>query len=300
MCQTAGTMKLLPYFALAFALLASTLVPASAADLRQVDLEIDGTPRRFHVHVPTSLVQPAPLMIVLHGSGSTGPRLIAEGKWIDKADREGFVLAAPDSLISYDGVDPKRELSLRDRARQIYRQWRGIDIGRWEGGFNDRKLIAALIERVAAETRIDRGRIYVAGFSRGGFFAQLLALTMADSIAAVAVVAPNMEPVNRPTSDRPLPFLLMVGAQDPVMPANGERARVVLERWRERDRCPEPLQRRSAPGARVIVEWTGPCTEGSEVRYVVVEGVGHEWPTAPVSFTDITWEFLSRFRRMQP
>lgn len=285
---------------LAFGALAPPLAPALAADMSVVRLDIDGTERQFHYYVPKSLDQPAPLVIVLHGSGSTGPKLVDEGRWQDKADRERFVLAAPDSLISYDGVDPKRDLTLRDRARQIYRQWREIDIGRWEGGFNDRKLIAALIERVAAETRIDRRRIYVAGFSRGGFFAQLLAITMADTIAAVAVVAPNMEPVNRPTSDRPMPFLLMVGAQDPVMPANGERARAVLERWRERDHCPEPLQRRSEPDAKVMVEWTGPCAEGSEVRFVVVEGIGHEWPTVPVSFTNITWEFLGRFRRSRP
>lgn len=161
----------LPFLALLAACLTLLSGRADATDLSRISLEIDGTCRRFHFYAPPSLDAPAPLMIVLHGSGSTGPGLLAEGKWRDKADREGFVLAAPDSLISYDGVDPKRELTLRDRARQIYRRWRGIDVGRWEGGPNDLKLIATLIDRMDGEARIDRSRIYVAGFSRGGFFA---------------------------------------------------------------------------------------------------------------------------------
>lgn len=203
-CHAAIEMNFVKYRLHFLAVLAACLTlisaPATATDLSRISLEIDGTSRRFHFYAPPSLDAPAPLMIVLHGSGSTGPGLLAEGKWRDKADREGFVLAAPDSLISYDGVDPKRELRLRDRARQIYRRWRGIDIGRWEGGPNDLKLIATLIDRMDSDARIDRNRIYVAS----------------------------------------------------------------------------------------------PCTENCEVRYVVGGGVDHLWPP---SFTDITWEFLSRFRR---
>ena len=45
-----------------------------------------------------------------------------------------------------------------------------------------------LIERVAAESRIDRSRIYVAGFSRGGFFAQLLANLLAGLDRQIAPV----------------------------------------------------------------------------------------------------------------
>jgi len=270
--------------------------PATAAGLSRINLEIDGTSRHFHFYAPSSLPAPAPLMIVLHGSGSTGPGLLGEGKWLDKADREGFVVVAPDSLISYDGVDPKRDLTLRDRARQIYRRWRGIDVGRWEGGPNDLKLIASLIDRMEREAHIDTSRIYVAGFSRGGFFAQLLGLRMADRIAAIAVVAPNMEPKNLATTDRPMPFLLMVGAQDSVMPAEGPRARALFEFWRERDRCP-PARRASAPGASTTVEVAGPCAENAEVRYVAVGGIDHIWPP---SFTDLSWEFLSRFRRTGP
>jgi polyhydroxybutyrate depolymerase len=266
---------------------------AMANGLTKVSLDVNGTSRRFYFHVPPSLDTPAPLVIVLHGSGSTGPGLLGEGKWRDKADRERFVLAAPDSLISYDGVDPRRELTLRDRARQIYRRWRGIDIGRWEGGPNDLKLIAALIDRMEREAHIDRSRVYVVGFSRGGFFAQLLALRMADRIAAIAVVAPNMEPKNAPTTDRPMPLLLMVGARDSVLPADGPRAQAIFEFWRERDRCPA-ARRESAPGASTTVETAGPCAESSEVRYVVVGGVDHTWPP---SLTDLSWEFLSRFRR---
>jgi polyhydroxybutyrate depolymerase len=296
-CQTAIEMNFLQcrlhFLALLAACLTLLSAPATATDPSRISLEIDGTYRRFHFYAPSSLDAPAPLMIVLHGSGSTGPGLLAEGKWRDKADREGFVLAAPDSLISYDGVDPRRDLTLRDRARQIYRRWRGIDIGRWEGGPNDLKLIATLIDRMDSEARIDRSRIYVAGFSRGGFFAQLLGLRMADRIAAIAVVAPNMEPKNVATTDRPVPFLLMVGALDAVMPAEGPRARALFEFWRERDRCP-PATLASAPGAPTTVEIAGPCAENGEVRYVVVGGVDHLWPP---SFTDRTWEFLSRFRR---
>lgn len=97
---------------------------------------------------------------------------------------------------------------------------------------------------------------------------------MADRIAAIAVVAPNMEPKNAATTDRPMPFLLMVGALDAVMPAGGPLARALFEFWRRRDRCP-PARLASAPGAPTTVEIAGPCAENGDVRYVVVGGVDH-------------------------
>ncbi|MBS0222587.1 MAG: alpha/beta hydrolase fold domain-containing protein, partial [Proteobacteria bacterium] len=157
-------------------------------------------------------------------------------------------------------------------------------------------LIVSIIDRLGAEGKVDPARIYLVGFSRGGFMAHTLALAITDRLAGVAVVSPDVEPDMRTPPRHPLSFLLVSGDRDPVHPVTGERPAATMERWRTIDRCP-PLTRMDAGSAELTVEGAGPCDQGTAIRYVIVPGVGHDWTAAPVSYSDISWAFLSRFRR---
>ena len=124
---------------------------------------------------------------------------------------------------------------------------------RWDGGRNDVGLIVSMIDRVSVEQPIDRSRIYIVGFSRGGFMAHRMALEITDRLAGVAVVSPDVEPEAKKTPTRPLSFLLVSGDRDPVHPVSSDRPAATMERWRAIDHCP-PLSTMDSESAGLTVE----------------------------------------------
>jgi poly(3-hydroxybutyrate) depolymerase len=83
---------------LAWVFLALLLLSAPArADekITKESLESRGGKRTYYLFVPASAKAPAPLVVLLHGSGHNGLSLME--KWKDLAEREGLLLAGPDS-----------------------------------------------------------------------------------------------------------------------------------------------------------------------------------------------------------
>jgi polyhydroxybutyrate depolymerase len=286
-------MQRLPFLTSAVVLFVFALSDAThASELRKVD--IDGVPRTYALHMPKRVASGMPLVVVLHGKGGDGGTDLENFGWQDKAEREGFIVAAPNALSSYDGVEPRHDLTIRDRLRRTVRDWRGQNLAQWDGGANDQALIAAIVDEAARQYAIDRSRVYAAGFSRGAFMAQVLAQKMADRFVAVAVISPNMEPAPS-TPSRPISFLLLNGDGDPIFPL-GERPKHILDLWRTYNGCPAPSVSHAAPPGMKI-EAMGPCRDGTVVEYVVMAGVGHEWPVGkPFNNTSICWDFFRRFR----
>ncbi len=266
------------------------------ANANQRQIDVDEVERSYALHVPPGIAPGAPLVVVLHGRGSSGKDEIARGRWQAKADKERFIVAAPDALSSYDGVEPKSRLMVRDWLRRKYRALRGRNLTRWHGGDNDMGLIVSMIDQLKAEWKVDPSRIYLVGYSRGGFMAHALALEITDRLAGVAVVSPDVEPEITKPPTRPLSFLLVSGDRDPFHPVTGDRPAATMERWRTLDHCP-PLVKEEAESPDLTIEGAGPCDGGTEVRYVIVHGVGHDWAGASIIYSDISWAFLSRFRR---
>src|SRR5436853_2614462 len=70
--------------------------------------------RTFYLYVPASAKAPAPLIVLLHGSGRDGMSLVE--KWRDLANKEGIIIVGPDSdgasgwSMPRDGPDLLRDL----------------------------------------------------------------------------------------------------------------------------------------------------------------------------------------------
>jgi poly(3-hydroxybutyrate) depolymerase len=62
------------------------------------NLTVDGKKRNYYLYVPegVSQVQPAPLLVLLHGSNRNGNSLVE--KWKALADKEKFIIVGPDFL----------------------------------------------------------------------------------------------------------------------------------------------------------------------------------------------------------
>jgi polyhydroxybutyrate depolymerase len=287
---------------------------ASAGDQRTI--KVDDIERGYWLHVPATARADAPLVIVLHGAGGFGRQAATRYRFDAKADKEGFVVAAPDATPAY-GHHPAN-FATNPRA------WND-GLGRGTPAIkasDDIGFVLRLIDSLVAERGVDRSRVYVAGFSSGSGMAQRLASTVPDRLAAVVAVAGSLTLQTRPLT-RSIPFIYVTGDSDPLNPIEGgtiaspwggakfekEPIARMMERWRNLNGCPSVAGQKAA-GPFEIRIWTG-CAEGVEMRYIVVRGLGHHWPgvgkqlpdafVGPYvdspSLTDVAWDFFRRWRR---
>ncbi len=152
-------------------LVSLAIAPAALAQkITKQTFTSDGSERTYYLFVPDSARnKPAPLVVLLHGSGRDG-RILVE-HWQSLARKEGIVLAGPDATS-------RAGWSMRDDGPLLLRH---------------------LIEAVQTDYAIDRRRMYVFGHSAGAIHAITMGVLESEYFAAVAVhagaVSPNVVPV---------------------------------------------------------------------------------------------------------
>jgi phospholipase/carboxylesterase len=154
------------------------------------------------VHVPPGAAavagRPCPLVILLHGAGSTGQAAMAVLG--DLADEHGLVLLAPDSRGS---------------------TWDVI-----RGGFGpDVEFIDRALERVFAGCAVDPARIALAGFSDGASYALSLGIGNGDLFTHLLAFSPGFTAPPTPVG-RPRVFVTH-GVDDGVLPIDRCSRRLV-------------------------------------------------------------------------
>ena len=150
-----------------------------------------GHERDALLHVPpAAAARPLPLVVLLHGAGSSAQAGIA--LLADLADEHGLLLLAPDSRGS---------------------TWDVI-----RGGFGpDVEFLDTALEYVFASCPVERARIALGGFSDGASYALSLSITNGDLFSHLVAFSPGFaapaEPVGRPrifvthgVGDRVLPI----------------------------------------------------------------------------------------------
>ena len=85
-------------FALLFLLALSSASALAAVKPEKQTITSLGAERTYYTFVPERLTAPAPLLLLLHGSGRDGMSQIDE--WKALAEKEGIILVAPDSANS--------------------------------------------------------------------------------------------------------------------------------------------------------------------------------------------------------
>jgi polyhydroxybutyrate depolymerase len=242
--------------------------PARASALPGGDLPgelvFGGMPRTYQLHVPAGLDRPAGLVLNLHGAGQTGGEQAAITNYNAIADQHGFVVAYPDG-IDFSWADG-RGASVPDRQ-----------------GVDDVGFLATLIDQLSRDYNVPRGRVFVTGMSAGAFMATRLACERADLVSAIAPVAGTLGAALSCAPSRPVSVLQVHGTDDPVVPFAGGpmlgrggpsdvvAAPAMVQRWRDVDRCPAPVDNGHGFTA-------SGCAAGTEVVFVQLDGVGHTWP----------------------
>lgn len=263
---------------------------------------IGDTGRPLLVHVPKGFdgSQPAPLLLLLHGSGGAGRQILANSGLAETADRHGFILAAPDGGIPHEKGFVWNIPGVPTVAGTIP----------GPGDADDIAYIGKVIDTLAAHGCVDRARVYATGLSGGGRMTSWLGCVASDRFAAIAPVVglragnPLAKDPSRPDPDscrpdRPVPVIAFAGDKDSTNPIAGGGAgywqygmHAAEQRWAEINRC------KAAPATRwvghdVYEERYADCAGGAEVIGRISVGGGHSW----VVDNEALWALLSRHRR---
>jgi poly(3-hydroxybutyrate) depolymerase len=147
-----------------------------------------------YVYMPAGLAadKPAPLLMLFHGSNRDGMSQINE--WRRLADKEGIILAAPNSTES-------AVWSMSDDGPDLFRD---------------------IAEFVGKQHPVDQRRIYAFGHSAGASFMLKMAPLESAFFAAVAVHAGQFSDARESGllqfADRSIPLLIVIGTKDQLFP----------------------------------------------------------------------------------
>jgi polyhydroxybutyrate depolymerase len=272
---------------------ARRLALAPTDGLEPGTLELGGRQRTYLFAAPSTPA--APLLVVLHGAGSTGAGMARLTGLGPRAQAAGVAAVFP------DGVN------------RVWSDNRGAPRLRKPEDVDDVGFLAALIERLAGDGVVDPRRVVLAGISNGGLLAEHIARHARLAVAGVVLVAGTATVPSRRAQPRPRRATRVVifhGTADPLVPylggPIGPAGRMAQRRARRRGGG-EPGRGVAVPVDTVAADWAAvagappaPETErlpmptgdlavtrltwrgaANTVKLHRIEGGGHTWPGGP-------------------
>jgi len=259
--------------------LAASLPACSAGPDRFQTLEVAGRPVAVQLPSGYDGENPVPLVLALHGFGSSSKTLDESFHLSDVVDELGFLYLRPEGTLDCEGR------SFWD-ATEVCCDFCGVDVD--DSGYL-RDVIAEARRRFA----VDADRVYVVGHSNGGFMAQRLACDHAELIAGVASLAGAgaMDP-STCTPSEPVHWLQIHGTADERIRYRGgivrgrvyPGARTTARRWAEIAGCSPGAQPgdealdlvEDLDGAETrVLRYEQGCAPGGSATLWTIEGGVH-------------------------
>lgn len=243
------------------------LEPGSHPDL---ELELDGLTRTYDLFVPSSIDRGgrAPLVVNMHGWGSSKEQQAAFSQMSEDAERRGYAVAY---LQGYEASFNAGSCCGGARADDI------DDVG----------FAVAVVDDIDSRACIDRGRVYATGFSNGAFMAYRLACEAADTFAAVAPVAGLMgTDMADCVPGSPVSVVHFHGMKDFNVPYEGRPwlgvpgVPDVMAHWAAHNGCDADSEITLEMEDVTCETWPN-CADGNEVTVCRVDDGGHCWPGNP-------------------
>jgi poly(3-hydroxybutyrate) depolymerase len=221
-----------------FAFSFSLSPPAFATEFPRHARRCDGRDMEYVVYVPTNATGPLPVLMLLHGAGDEAENFI--GAWKSFAQKKQIVLIAPQL---------PRDRTLEDHIP---------------------KILPCLVEDVRKQANLDSHRIYLFGYSMGGYLAYDGALIDSDYFAAAAVHAMGIDDdyvsiVHRAT--RKIPLSISIGDRDQMVSlAQVRKTRDLLKK------------------------------SGFPIEYKEMFDHSHNYYEISATINDDVWRFLEKYR----
>lgn len=164
----------LPPLLLAAVLAACTNSAAPLASFEPYTYTGDAGSRSYKVFVPSSYRgQPMPLLVDLHGCGSSADEEARWSRYNQLAEARGVLVAYPEQSAAANGS----------------RCWNWFLPEHQQRDAGEPALIAGITREVMARWAVDRQRVYVAGISAGAAMSNIVAVTYPELYAAAMVYA---------------------------------------------------------------------------------------------------------------
>ncbi|MDX1798986.1 MAG: hypothetical protein R3255_10090, partial [Candidatus Lokiarchaeia archaeon] len=274
--------------------------------------------RSYWFHVPPSYdgSTEVPLVIMLHGASGFSfsypfyffRSCFMEGytEFSQKADEEGFILLYPNAKLIFEF-----------RVFAFNPGWLPAS---YFDNIDDIGFLRDLIGKMIDEYNINQNKIYVTGFSSGGYMSYSAGAYLSDIIAAIAPVAGAIggrdtedEPFYYcPIPDNPVSLIAFHGTNDSHVPYYGSSIDVSVNEsisfWVEHNGCEPVPDVNISDSGRIETRKYFNGDEGTEVFLYSTIGGEHWWPGNPlsstpgapwlidtiqeISATDLIWDFF--------
>ena len=277
-----------------FAILVSLSTFSFAQQQEYLYFQYDTTTRVYARYVPAiyDSTTAVPLVICLHGLGDTITNFVNIGmNYV--ADTANFIVLTPQAQSSDYGA-----------AWNSGASYYGYVLN---GNVDDVGFINALIDSTEAHYNIDTNRIFVTGFSMGGFMSNRLASDLNSRIEAIASVSGTIGTSFNPGTPNPIPVCHFHGTADGTVAYTndlyGMDAEELVNFWIGIDNCDtvpviDSVPDIAADGKTIVHYKYEHGDNGTEVEFYKVIGGDHEWltlPTNDISYTVEIWKFFSQF-----
>ena len=252
--------------------------------------------RPYSEFVPSSYSSntPAPLVVLLHGYGSSGKQQESYMNFTAVAEQRGFILAYPDGTVDLTG-------------KQF---WNATEVCcNFFSNVDDAAYLISMLNDMESKYSIDHKRIYFVGHSNGGFMSYRMACKHSDRIAAIASLAGATFFNSSDCAAKDSVSVLQVhGTSDTTILYNGgsilgrqyPSATASATQWATFDRCSNNAVPRTdkldlvttiAGSETSITSWNN-CRNGTEVELWTVDQGAHV-PALNTTFASKIYDFFA-------
>ena len=252
--------------------------------------------RKFTVHTPTGFTNTTPVSAVfmLHGNGGTMQNSQNFTNLNSVSNTNGFLAVYPEGY----GIVSSWGFSWAD-SRGTSADIAGID----DLGFIDK-----LLDTLLANYNIDINKIYICGFSNGGYMTQRFACEKNQRFAAMASLGSIMDTslFANCNPQRPIPMMFVIGTNDPFVPFNGGVANgsgglvneiisadTLVNFWKINNNCLVSNPSINLPDIDLtdnstvtLFNFTN-CSCNSDVKFYRINGGGHTWPGVEIPLYEL-------------
>lgn len=252
--------------------------------------------RAYSKFIPTSYSKGTsiPLVVLLHGYGSTGVQQESYMKFESVAEKNKFILVYPDGTIDSVG---RRFWNATDACCSFF------------SPVDDDAYLLAVLKEMESNFSIDAKRIYFVGHSNGGFMSYRMACRHSDRIAAIASLAGASYSTATDCGPKNSVSVLQVhGTNDGTILFEGGQilgnpypgAVSSVSQWATFNQCTQnavtratkiDLEPNIAGDETSVTAWTN-CKSSSEVELWTMGNASHT-PSLSATFATKIWEFFA-------
>jgi len=278
--------------------------------LFSLTIEHDNQNRKYLLYIPEGYNKKSewPLVINLHGRGSTNQIQLAYSNFNAVADEHKFMVAYPQGLIG---------------------TVEGITGTHWNANFgtgiDDTGFIDVMLDEIYKNYGLDLSKVYAIGMSMGGFMSYTLACDLSDRVAAIASVTGGMtaNSIAQCVPLRPVPIVQIHGTADEVVPYWGVDSLPptvpdVVNFWVTNNQCSTTdVMEEDLPdtntddNSTVSLRQYNTCNQKTNVLFYTINNGGHTWPGAfpvatlgntnkDINASEIIWNFLDSHSHPNP